>query len=85
MLDHKLVAIFFVDFNQKVLFQIMICIVGDPGAMEMSWNEVPGEKLFEPVVTMVINFPSFVFLRNDNHCLTFCRLRFKNARNLEFG
>ena len=30
----------------------------------MSWNEVPGEKLFEPVVTMVINFPSFVFVRN---------------------
>ncbi|GFX13004.1 vacuolar protein sorting-associated protein 4A [Trichonephila clavipes] len=29
------------------------CSPGDPGAMEMSWNEVPGDKLLEPVFTMV--------------------------------
>ncbi|GFY67712.1 vacuolar protein sorting-associated protein 4B [Trichonephila inaurata madagascariensis] len=28
------------------------CSPGDPGAMEMSWNEVPGDKLLEPVFTM---------------------------------
>jgi len=29
------------------------CSGGMPGAMEMTWDEVPGEKLLEPVVTMV--------------------------------
>ena len=28
------------------------CSPGAPGAIEMSWVDVPGEKLFEPVVTM---------------------------------
>lgn len=28
------------------------CSPGDPGAIEMTWMEVPGEKLFEPPVTM---------------------------------
>jgi len=28
------------------------CSPGTPGAFEMSWVDVPGEKLFEPVVTM---------------------------------
>lgn len=28
------------------------CSPGEPGAMEMSWEEVPGDKLFEPVVSM---------------------------------
>jgi len=28
------------------------CSPGTPGAFEMSWMDVPGEKLFEPVVTM---------------------------------
>ena len=29
------------------------CSPGDPGAVEMTWMEVPGEKLQEPVVCMV--------------------------------
>lgn len=29
------------------------CSPGSPGAIEMSWAEVPGDKLFEPPVTMV--------------------------------
>ncbi|XP_012279509.1 vacuolar protein sorting-associated protein 4A [Orussus abietinus] len=28
------------------------CSPGEPGAIEMTWMEVPGEKLFEPPVTM---------------------------------
>lgn len=35
------------------------CSPGDPGAFEMTWQDVPGDKLFEPPVTMV----NFVFLR----------------------
>lgn len=29
------------------------CSPGDPNAIEMTWMEVPGEKLMEPVVSMV--------------------------------
>lgn len=29
------------------------CSPGDPGAFEMTWMEVPGDKLYEPPVTMV--------------------------------
>lgn len=29
------------------------CSPGDPGAMEMTWMDVPGDKLLEPVVCMV--------------------------------
>ncbi|KAH8023409.1 hypothetical protein HPB51_014524 [Rhipicephalus microplus] len=28
------------------------CTPGSPGAIEMSWMDVPGEKLLEPTVTM---------------------------------
>jgi len=28
------------------------CSPGEPGAIEMSWMNVPGEKLMEPIVTM---------------------------------
>lgn len=28
------------------------CSPGSPGAMEMSWMDVPGEKLFEPVISI---------------------------------
>lgn len=28
------------------------CSPGDPGAMEMTWLQVPGEKLLEPVITL---------------------------------
>lgn len=28
------------------------CSPGDPNAIEMTWMEVPGEKLLEPVVSM---------------------------------
>lgn len=30
------------------------CSPGDAGATEMNWMDVPGDKLFEPPVTMVI-------------------------------
>ena len=30
--------------------------VGEPGAMELTWMQVPGEKLLEPLVNMVIKF-----------------------------
>lgn len=29
------------------------CSPGDPGALEMTWMEVPGDKLLEPLVCMV--------------------------------
>lgn len=29
------------------------CSPGDAGAIEMSWMDVPGDKLLEPVITMV--------------------------------
>lgn len=29
------------------------CSPGDPNAIEMTWMDVPGEKLMEPVVCMV--------------------------------
>lgn len=29
------------------------CSPGDPGAIEMNWMEVDGDKLYEPPVTMV--------------------------------
>jgi len=41
------------------------CSPGDAGAIEMSWMDVPGDKLLEPVITMVCmhcgfdNFPLF--------------------------
>ena len=33
--------------------------VGDPGAREMTWMQVPGEKLLEPVVNLVITSQFF--------------------------
>ena len=32
------------------------CSPGAPGAIEMNWTQVPGEKLLEPVVGMVRNY-----------------------------
>ncbi len=29
------------------------CSPGDPGAVEMSWTDVAGDKLLEPVVSVV--------------------------------
>lgn len=34
----------------------MPCSPGDPNALEMTWIDVPGEKLMEPVVCMVRAF-----------------------------
>ena len=31
------------------------CSPGSPGAVEMNWMSVPGDKLLEPPVTMVFN------------------------------
>lgn len=36
------------------------CSPGDPGAIEMTWMDVPGDKLLEPVVCMVRK--DFLFL-----------------------
>lgn len=33
------------------------CSPGDPGAIEMTWMEVPGDKLLEPIVCMVSEVP----------------------------
>lgn len=29
------------------------CSPGDPGAIEMKWNDIPDNKLAEPILTMV--------------------------------
>ena len=57
---------------------------GEPGAVEMTWMQVPGEKLLEPVVNMVM-IPALLFplfnqsinrrylkLRTGNYCSTHC-------------
>lgn len=42
-----------IDENMVVDDLLTPCSPGDPGAIEMTWMEVPGEKLLEPVVCMV--------------------------------
>jgi len=38
---------------QKIVDDLLTpCSPGDPGAREMSWMDLPGDKLFEPPVTM---------------------------------
>lgn len=37
------------------------CSPGDPGAMEMNWMDVDGDKLYEPPVTMVNILCNFAF------------------------
>jgi len=44
------------DPNEVVNDLLTPCSAGTPGAIEMTWMDVPGEKLFEPVVTMVCQF-----------------------------
>lgn len=41
------------DKNNIVDDLLTPCSPGDRGAIEMTWMEVDGEKLFEPPVTMV--------------------------------
>lgn len=41
------------DPNVVVNDLLIPCSPGDPGAIEMSWMEVDGDKLAEPPVTMV--------------------------------
>lgn len=41
------------DPNNMVDDLLTPCSPGDPGAMEMTWMDVPGDKLLEPVVCMV--------------------------------
>lgn len=38
------------------------CSPGDPGALEMTWMEVPGDKLLEPLVCMVSGCDKTPFL-----------------------
>lgn len=44
------------DKTQIVDDLVTPCSPGDPGAFEMTWMEVSGDKLFEPPVTMVSLF-----------------------------
>ncbi|XP_031627015.1 vacuolar protein sorting-associated protein 4B [Contarinia nasturtii] len=46
------------DKNTIVDDLVTPCSPGDPGAFEMTWMDVPGEKLFEPPVTMSDMFKS---------------------------
>lgn len=46
------------------------CSPGSPGAIEMSWMAVPGDKLLEPPVTMVFNLNNF-FCRTYFHFFYF--------------
>lgn len=39
--------------DQMVNDLLTPCSPGDKGAIEMSWLDVPGDKLFEPPVTLV--------------------------------
>lgn len=41
------------DKTQIVDDLVTPCSPGEPGAFEMTWVDVPGDKLFEPPVTMV--------------------------------
>lgn len=43
------------DKNNIVDDLLTPCSPGEAGAMEMTWNDVDGEKLFEPPVTIVRN------------------------------
>ena len=43
------------------------CSPGDPNAVEMTWMEVPGEKLLEPVVSMVSALAVLLFLSCHVH------------------
>lgn len=41
--------------KEEIVDDLLVpCSPGDEGAVEMSWMDVPGDKLFEPPVTMVI-------------------------------
>lgn len=42
-----------IDKNTIVDDLVTPCSPGDPAAFEMTWMDVPGDKLFEPPVTMV--------------------------------
>lgn len=44
--------------NKEVIVDDLLvpCSPGDEGATEMSWMDVPSDKLFEPPVTMVNKF-----------------------------
>ena len=44
-------------------------LVGEPGAVEMTWMQVPGEKLLEPVVNLVINLLCFFVVSHSLICL----------------
>ena len=42
------------------------CSPGDPGAIEMTWMEIDGDKLLEPLITKVISFFIQFFLDRLN-------------------
>lgn len=35
---------------------LVACSPGDPKAIEMSWMDIPSDKLYEPPVSMVITY-----------------------------
>lgn len=54
------------------------CSPGSPGAIEMNWMNVPGDKLLEPAVTMVFN------LKYLNCWISFNFLCFRHFREICF-
>lgn len=60
------------DKTQIVDGLLMPCSPGDPDAIEMTWVDVPGEKLYDLPVTMVIlRFWHFAIFRFLTKCCPF--------------
>lgn len=58
------------------------CSPGCPGAIEMTWMDVEGDKLFEPPVTMVSFVECFVVLTFGNLGTTDVPLNVKLTHNM---
>ncbi len=57
--------------------KLSLFIEGDRGAVEMSWVDVPGDKLFEPIVTIV----SLCFVIIIKYSLSICLIIVMNIQS----